>query len=66
MKFFITLSLLFVSYFVSAKPEFECIHLDTKTEFILAGPGKKNKRIKRKNKRRRKACKQWGKKVYAG
>lgn len=66
MKLFITISLISFSFFASANSDFDTYHQDNASIELVAGPGKKSRKVKRKNKRRKKACKQWGRRVYAG
>jgi len=66
MKLLITLSLISFAFFASANSEFESNNSTFSSTEMVAGPGKKSRKMKRKNKKRKKACKQFGRRVYAG
>ena len=69
MRFLIVLSVLFSSYTLSAKDlSISTVKYSTGTEITASSQmdKKKQRRNKRMNKKRKKACNNWSKRSYAG
>jgi hypothetical protein len=68
MKLFISLSLVCFAFFANAESSSVTEFKSSNIEAVAGpgGPGKQSRKHKRINKRRKKKCKQWGKRSYAG